>query len=218
MPGESHGKRVWKTRTRADGGRARGRLEPGGTGTSGREDGSSFDWAPREAGGAGLATESGAVDRRVDSIPDSPAKPSLKDRVLTKAGERIGNKLEEAMDAPATEFINGQPVLISKAGKKGVVSFLKVLLGIASGLGGVAISVDHDTLMMAMDQINVAWASLGVLIAFVVGAWRVVTNLRKHWGQVKENGLKVSATGGTIVFYRKAKGSENWEVIGPGDG
>ncbi|MCC6798326.1 MAG: hypothetical protein IT366_24650 [Candidatus Hydrogenedentes bacterium] len=162
-----------------------------------------------------MAEESGALDRRVDSVSDSPPKPGIKDRVLTKVGERIGNKLEDAMDAPATEFINGQPVLISKAAKKGAVSLIKVLLGVASGLGFASVSVDHDTLIQVMDQINVAWASGAVVVAFVVGFWRVAANLWKMREGIKENGLQVTAKGGSIVFYRKPKAGGNWEAFDP---
>ncbi|MCC6156153.1 MAG: hypothetical protein IT367_20475 [Candidatus Hydrogenedentes bacterium] len=162
-----------------------------------------------------MAAEGGVVDRRVDSVSDSPSKPGLKDRVLTKVGKEIGEKIDVAMDAPATEFINGQPVLISKAAKKGAVSLIKVLLGVASGLGFASVSVDHDTLIHFTDQINVAWASGAVVVAFVVGFWRAGVNLWKMREGIKENGLQVSAKGGSIVFYRKPKAGGNWEAFDP---
>lgn len=213
MPGLSHGQRVWKTKTRASGGHSGGRAEPTGTGTGGREDGSAFDWAPRETGSDGVAAEGGVVVQREDRVSDPPSKPGLKDRVLTKVGERIGNKIEDAMDTPATEFINGQPVLISIATKKGAVSAFKVLLGVLSGLGVVSVSIDTDTLNHVMDQINIAWASLSLVIVFGVGVWRVVMNLWKKRDAIRENGLQIRKNGGSIVFYRKPKGRKDWEAF-----
>jgi len=211
MPGESHGKRVWKTKTGVKRGDAGIVSESRRGGAGGREAFEFGDGIARAEGTAGVSEAGGAVVEHFDSVPVAPPKARLKERIATKAGERIGSKLEDALNAPATEFLNGKPVLMSKATKKGVATALQVVLGIVTSLFGIAISIDTDTLFAMMDQINLAWASLAVVVVFAAGVVRTGRNLLKLKDVIKENGLKVSARGGTFVFYRRPKGGGDWE-------